>query len=69
MGFYLGRGGWGEVGPKRRGQSWEALGKKALGRGASKCKGPEVGMSLGVLKQLPRGYLWLEQNILRGSGE
>lgn len=62
MGFYLGRGGWGEVGPKRRGQSWEALGKKALGRGASKCKGPEVGMSLGSLRERPLGLEWVERD-------
>ena len=47
---------------------WTKAAARQLKRN-SKCKGPEVGMSLGALKQLPRGYLWLEQNILRGSGE
>lgn len=50
MGFYHNPGGWGEVGPQWRRQPWEALGKGALGRGASKCKGPKMGMSLGSLR-------------------
>lgn len=54
MDFYLSQVGGGglygemtfEVRPEWRRQPREALGKGVLGRGASKCKCPEVGMRL-----------------------